>query len=162
MREGFGPRMDHTITMEYAPCHGADADAGYTGESRAPRSELARGGITMKYVMASCVALICMLMSPPTSSAWDGSVVEKDIAWKDLPPPVQEAILREAGEHEIMELEEIRAADLVCYEAEWMVDAREVSIVVAPDGRVLGREVEDRDSDEDDHEEEREESRVED
>lgn len=46
--------------------------------------------------------------------------------------------------------EEERIGDELFYEAEWLADGMEVEVQVAPDGTLLGREIEEPDDDEDD------------
>jgi hypothetical protein len=60
----------------------------------------------------------------------------------DVPVPARTAILREAGENEIVEVEEVVVQGRALYAAEWIVGDDEVEIVVTPAGEVVSREVE--------------------
>jgi len=74
---------------------------------------------------------------------------ERPIAWNELPPVVQETIREQAGDHQITELEEETVDGQVFYEAEWMEGGMEVEILVAADGELLEREVDEPDDDDD-------------
>lgn len=80
---------------------------------------------------------------------------EKEVSIKQVPPKVKATILKLAGKNKIEEIEQITRK---CYEAEWTMKGREIEILVAPNGKVLAREVEkadddgDKDEDKDDDE----------
>ncbi len=74
---------------------------------------------------------------------------EAEITLEQCPAAVRATILRGAGDGKITEIErETDKNGKVTYEAEFMQDGREIEI--APDGTLLGREVEDEGDDEDD------------
>ena len=73
---------------------------------------------------------------------------ERPITWNELPQVVQETIREQAGDHQITELEEETVDGQVFYEAEWMEGGMEVEILVAADGELLEREVEEPDDEE--------------
>jgi hypothetical protein len=75
---------------------------------------------------------------------------ERAIEWKDLPAAVQTTILEQAGDHPLVELEEVTVEGCIFYEAEWIEGENEVEVAVAPDGKLLGREVEPIDEDDED------------
>ncbi len=70
---------------------------------------------------------------------------ERELTLEQLPAPVKATVLREAGEQRILEMEEVRIGERLYYEAEWIQDEMEVEIQVAPDGTLIGREVEEVD-----------------
>ncbi len=76
-------------------------------------------------------------------------VKERDVSLDDVPLPVKEAMLAEAGEHRITEIEEVRFGDRIEYEAEWKVDGEEVEMTFAADGSLVGRALGDDDADSD-------------
>lgn len=69
-------------------------------------------------------------------------VQERDVTLEQVPPAVKATVLKEAGDHTILELEEVRLGEKIYYEAEWMEGGLEVEIQVAPDGTLLGRSTE--------------------
>lgn len=94
-----------------------------------------------------CAAVAAFAATRNTDSARDDYQAEvqeseRQISLDDVPEAAREVILREAGDHAIREVEEVTAADGVTYQAEWIDGTNEVEIRVAPDGRILGREVE--------------------
>jgi hypothetical protein len=70
---------------------------------------------------------------------------ERQVTLEQLPPPVKTTVLKQAGEHSILELEEVRIGEKIYYEAEWMEGDLEVEIQIAPDGTLLGRSTEEPD-----------------
>lgn len=94
------------------------------------------------------VMLIGLFLMPWSAGAGDldreKKCTERDVTIDQVPAAVKAAILEAAGSHEIRELEEVTRPDGIVYEAEWMVDGKEVEIEVASDGTVL-------DSDEEEH-----------
>ncbi len=94
--------------------------------------------------------LLCAVL---VNLAWAGGgrKTEKDVTIDQVPTAVKATILKEAGDHKIEEIEEVsRDGKVVYYEAEWKADGKEIEIEVAPDGKLLSREVEDDDDDDDD------------
>ncbi|HOD82069.1 MAG: hypothetical protein BWX88_01626 [Planctomycetes bacterium ADurb.Bin126] len=67
---------------------------------------------------------------------------EVQVTIDQVPQAVRDAILKEAGEAKIDEIEKETKGDKVTYEAEWKVDGKEIEIKLAEDGTVLAREQE--------------------
>ena len=102
-------------------------------------------------IMLSVVALavVCVVFAAPIITGDDED--EKEVTLDQVPAAVKATILKEAGDHKITEIEEIsKDGKVVCYEAEWKVEDKEIEIMVAPDGTLLGKEIEDDDDDDDD------------
>ena len=75
---------------------------------------------------------------------------EKKITIGRVPPAARAAILKAVGKGRIVDIGEITAAGkVVRYEIECMQGAREIDIVVAPDGKLLDKHVESGDDDKD-------------
>jgi hypothetical protein len=72
----------------------------------------------------------------------DEGEIEKEITMDELPDAARATILKEAGDHEIIELEEVIYKDRTFYEAEWLEGGMEVEVAVTPEGEVIGREIE--------------------
>ena len=64
---------------------------------------------------------------------------ERAVSLSEVPQPVKKTIQRVAGKNEVTEIEEITQGTMKMYEAEWYADGREVEILVASDGRLIGR-----------------------
>jgi len=75
---------------------------------------------------------------------------EEEVTLKQVPPAVRKTILKAAGKHKIEEIERETKNGKTVYEAEWRDGDKEVEIKVAPNGKLLKREVEDADDDDDD------------
>jgi uncharacterized membrane protein YkoI len=82
-------------------------------------------------------------------AAFAGGVQEEEVALDQVPPAVKATILNQAAGAEIREIERETKGGKTIYEAEFLLNGAEIEIRVAPDGTLLGREVED-DDDEDD------------
>ena len=67
---------------------------------------------------------------------------EVQVTIDQVPQAVREAILKEAGEAKIDEIEKETKGDKVTYEADWKVDGKEVEITLAENGTILAREQE--------------------
>jgi hypothetical protein len=74
---------------------------------------------------------------------------EREITIDLVPEPAKSAILREAGDHEIAEVEIVIVDGWLLYDADWISEGYEVGITVAPDGEIVGREREELDKDDD-------------
>ena len=93
---------------------------------------------------------VCGLLSVSALAA-KGKKTEKDVTIDQVPAAVKATILKKAGDNKIDEIEEVSIdGKVVYYEAEWHADGKEIEIEVAPDGKLLGKEVEDDDDDDDD------------
>jgi hypothetical protein len=66
---------------------------------------------------------------------------DREVDLADVPAPVRETILREAGVHKVSEVEEVTTEGSVHYEADWMEDGQEIEIRVDPSGNLLDRGV---------------------
>jgi len=76
---------------------------------------------------------------------------EKNVTLDQVPAAVKATILKQAGDNKIEEIEEVSVnGKVVCYEAEWKTDGKEIEIKVAPCGKLLKKEIEDDDDDDDD------------
>ena len=64
-----------------------------------------------------------------------------------VPPAVKAAILAEAGDNPIKEIEAETKNGKTVYEAEWVSGGKEIELKVAADGTILKKEVEDADDD---------------
>ncbi len=82
--------------------------------------------------------------------AWASNAQEEQVTLDQVPPAVKATILSEAAGAEIKEIERETKGGRTIYEAEFLVNGEEVEIKVAPDGTLLGREVEREEDDEDD------------
>lgn len=67
---------------------------------------------------------------------------EVKVTIDQVPQAVRDAILKEAGNAKIDEIEKETRGDKVTYEAEWKVDGREIELKLAEDGTILAREQE--------------------
>jgi uncharacterized membrane protein YkoI len=72
---------------------------------------------------------------------------EVQVSLSDLPEAVKATLLKEAGGAEVKEIEKEIENGREVYSAEVMIDGQEVEFEIAPDGTLLGREVEDEDDD---------------
>ena len=73
--------------------------------------------------------------------------LEKKITLQQLPPSVRATIEKEAGQHKIKELEKVTRGEKQHYEAEWVDGEKTVEIKVAPNGKLLRKEIEEEDED---------------
>jgi uncharacterized membrane protein YkoI len=74
---------------------------------------------------------------------------EETVSLDQVPNAVKATILREAKGGTITEIERETKDGKTVYEAEFLLDGAEIEIEIAPDGKLLGREVE-QENDEDD------------
>lgn len=73
---------------------------------------------------------------------------EVQVSMAEVPEAVQATILKEAAGAEIKEIEKETDDGQVVYSAEVLIGGQEVDFEVAPDGKLLGKEVESEDEDE--------------
>ena len=78
------------------------------------------------------------------------SALEEELTLEQVPPAVKATILQQANGATITEIERETRDGEVTYEAEFRVDGQTVEIKMAPDGTLLGRQLEDEGDDEDD------------
>jgi len=95
------------------------------------------------------------LLGTLAAPTWAGESPKKErrVTIDQVPAPVKETILKEAGDHTIKEIEEITQGDVKTYEAEWVADGKEVEITVAADGKLLRTKTEAADDDDEDDDE---------
>ena len=74
---------------------------------------------------------------------------EETVSLDQLPDAVKATILREAKGGTITEIERETKDGKTIYEAEFLLDGAEIEIEIAPDGTLLGREVEQEDDEDD-------------
>ncbi|MBN2312326.1 MAG: PepSY-like domain-containing protein [Sedimentisphaerales bacterium] len=102
----------------------------------------------------SLMAIVCLALcigAVATRQALDG---EKEFTLDELPAAVKATILAEANGAPIQEIEMETENGKTVYEAEVIINGQEVEFVVAPDGTLLGKEIEDEDDDDADDDEE--------
>jgi hypothetical protein len=75
---------------------------------------------------------------------------EEEVSIDEVPGAVKATILKHAKGGKITEVERENEDGKVIYEAEVIIDGKEVDLKVAPNGRLLGKEVEDEDDESDD------------
>jgi uncharacterized membrane protein YkoI len=85
-----------------------------------------------------------------TFGAWAGRADEEEVALEQVPAAVRATILKESAGGRITEIERETTNGKTVYEAEFVLNGDEIEIKVAPDGTLLGREVEQEGDDEDD------------
>lgn len=102
--------------------------------------------ILLNGALIACVLAMTSAAAERVSTKDDGeeTVVESErpIRLKDVPVNARRVIEREAGQHSILEINEVSTNGAKSYEADWVVGNDEVSIRVSPDGVVLEREIE--------------------
>ena len=84
-----------------------------------------------------------------TLVAWATQVHEEEVTLDQVPAAVKATILKESAGGKITEIERETKNGKVTYEAEFMLNGQEVEIEIAPDGTILGREMETEEDDED-------------
>lgn len=105
-----------------------------------------------RYVLiAFGILLVCVLIGTFLVQANTPKEQEREITLAQLPAAAKATVLQEAGEHEILEVEEVRVEGQLYYEAEWLADGMEVEVQVGADGELLGREIEEPDGEDDDN-----------
>jgi len=86
----------------------------------------------------------------------DNDEKERAVSLDKVPAKVKATILKAAGKNKVEEIEEVT---LTLYEAEWVVDGKEVEVTVTAGGKLLMKEMEEADDDDDDDAEERKEKK---
>ena len=77
----------------------------------------------------------------------DDDEQEEQVSLADVPEAVKAAIMKEAGGAEIKEIEKETEGGRTIYSAEVIIAGQEVDFEIAPDGALLGKEVENEDDD---------------
>ena len=106
--------------------------------------------------MICLMAVICLALcigAVATKQALDG---ETKVPIEEIPPAVKATIFAEAKGGTIEEIEMETEDGKTIYEAEVIIDGQEIEIEVAPDGTLLGKEIEDNEDDGDEDEDEEE------
>ncbi len=85
-----------------------------------------------------------------TLVAWAEDKQEEEVTLNQVPAAVKATILKESAGGKITEIERETSNGKTVYEAEFLLGGKEIEIKIAPDGTLLGREVEDEGDDEDD------------
>ena len=75
---------------------------------------------------------------------------EQEVTLDQVPAAVKATILKESAGGKITEIERETTDGKTVYEAEFILNGEEIEIEIAPDGTLLGREVEQESDDEDD------------
>ena len=100
------------------------------------------------WLMAAALACLCVALAIPAIAGKCGKKKERNVTLDQVPAAVKATILREAGKNKIEEIEEVSVDGKVLhYEAEWKAGGKEIEIEVAPDGKLLKKEIEDDDDD---------------
>lgn len=81
--------------------------------------------------------------------AWAAEDDEQQVTLDQVPAAVKATILKESAGAKITEIERETKDGKTTYEAEFLLNGKEIEIKVAPDGTLLGREAEDEADDED-------------
>lgn len=105
-------------------------------------------------LLAACGLAFGSPANAEETKATQVKIQERQVKLDELPAPVKATILKEAGDHKLNEIEEVRAGKNVFYEAEWIEEGLEVEIRVAPDGKLLGRVTEEPDDEAEDDDDE--------
>ena len=110
--------------------------------------------------LISLMAVVCLALcigAVATKRAMDG---ETEVSIKEVPAAVKATLLAEAKGGTIEEIEMETENGRTVYEADVIIDGQEVEIQVAPDGTLLGKEIEDDDEGDDDDDEDEDEEEV--
>jgi uncharacterized membrane protein YkoI len=103
--------------------------------------------------LISLMAVVCLALcigAVATKRAMDR---ETEVSIKEVPAAVKVTLLAEAKGGTIEEIEMETENGRTVYEADVIIDGQEVEIQVAPDGTLLGKEIEDNDEGDDDDDE---------
>jgi hypothetical protein len=100
-----------------------------------------------EFFVAAC-AILALAATPAKKDVEEEQ--EHEITLDEVPEAARSAILNEAGENPIREVDEIVIGEETYFEAEWIAEGREVEVRVTADGDVIGREIEDSDDEEED------------
>jgi hypothetical protein len=102
----------------------------------------------VKEIFVAACAMLALAAAPAVKDVEEDQ--EREITLEEVPEAARSAILNEAGENPVREVDEIVIGEETYFEAEWIAEGREVEIRVTADGTVVGREIEgDGDEEED-------------
>ena len=104
------------------------------------KSQAILGGLAL-VVLAAGVAGVSAIVSDED---------DQIVSFEDVPAKVLATIQEQAGDNEIIEIEKEMENGEVVYEAEVIIDGKEVDILVSASGEFLGTETDDDDDDDDD------------
>ena len=100
----------------------------------------------VKRTMLLSLISLC-LIGVLTLVAW---AEEEEVTLDQVPAAVKATILKESAGGKITEIERETKNGQTLYEAEFLLDGQKIEIKIAPDGSLLGREIEREGDDEDD------------
>jgi uncharacterized membrane protein YkoI len=96
-----------------------------------------------KALALALVAVMALCSCAPMGDEGIEHESEEEITLDECPAPVKATILKEAKGGKIEEIEKEVENGVTLYEAEIEVDGKEIEIKVAPDGKLLEKEVDD-------------------
>jgi len=105
-----------------------------------------------RWAVLTLVGLVCFGAAAITVLANDKD--EEEVSIDQIPPTVKATILKEAKGGKIQEIGRETQRGKTVYEAEVIIQGKEIEIKIAPDGTVIGREVEGAAEEEEEEEEE--------
>jgi uncharacterized membrane protein YkoI len=104
---------------------------------------LAEESDMVKALALTLVAVLALCSCAPMGEDGIKHEEEEEITLDQCPAPVKATILKEAKGGKIEEIEKEVEDGKLLYEAELLIDGKEVEIKVAPDGKLLEKEVDD-------------------
>jgi len=107
--------------------------------------------------LISLIVVICLTLSLGAVAVKQAMDKEVKVSIEEVPAAVRATILAEAEGGTINEIEMETEDGQTVYEADVIIDGREIEIEVAADGTLLGKETEDDEGDDDDEDDEDEE-----
>jgi uncharacterized membrane protein YkoI len=116
------------------------------GVSTVRLSSAKESAMTKKALLLTLIAVGAIGMVTLVAGAND----EEDVTLDQVPAAVKATILRESAGGRITEIERETKNGKTVYEAEFLLNGQEIEIKIAPDGTVIGREIEGAEDDEDD------------
>jgi uncharacterized membrane protein YkoI len=116
---------------------------GLSRVSKAKEAAMAKRAILLPLIGLSVIGMVTLV-------AWAQDKHEEEVTLDQVPAAVKAAILKESAGGKITEIERETENGKTVYEAEFLLDGKEVEIQIAPDGTLLGREVEEEEDDGDD------------
>ena len=102
-----------------------------------------------EFFVAAC-AMLALAAAPGMKDVEEEQ--EREITLEEVPEAARSAILNEAGENPVREVDEVVIGEETYFEAEWIVEGREVEIRVTAEGTIVAREIEDEDGEDDEEE----------
>ena len=102
-----------------------------------------RKAILLPLITVSVIGMLTLI-------AWANDEHEEKVTLEQVPAAVKATILKESAGGKITEIERETKDGRTVYEAEFLRNGQEIEIKIAPDGTLLGREVEGAEDDEDD------------